>query len=188
MLSASGHAAMTWWGWCASWWGRGIGTPRRRIVDGRLDRASRTTCSVWCLQRCWRMRRWWSARWTLMCMRCVRRRCRRRLRRVVVAGRLVLAGECRVRVCFVVCVRVSCPVSCVVRASGRFFCLSSARERATCGPPRRERASAGALGPTGARASLFRRAPATGSDRHHAAWRGGVRSRFGCGSRTRPPC
>ena len=42
---------------------------------------------------------------------------------MVVAGRLVLAGECRVRVCFVVCVRVSCPVSCVVRASGRFFCL-----------------------------------------------------------------
>ena len=42
---------------------------------------------------------------------------------MVVAGRLVLAGECRVRVCFVVCVRVSCPVSCVVRASGRFFCF-----------------------------------------------------------------
>ena len=46
-----------------------------------------------------------------MCMRCVRRRCRRRLRRVVVAGRLVLAAECRVRVFCRVCPRL---VSCVV--------------------------------------------------------------------------
>ena len=44
---------------------------------------------------------------------------------MVVAGRLVLAGECRVRVCFVVCVpafRVLCRVS-SVPPGGSFVCL-----------------------------------------------------------------
>ena len=61
-----------------------------------------------------------------MCMRCVRRRCRRRLRRVVAVRRRVLLCECCVRVACRVCSasRVLCPcVSCVVRASGRFFCF-----------------------------------------------------------------